>query len=145
MKATVKTLTLAALVSVAGMSFATEGSVGVVKERQDLMGSLGGAMKTLGDMLKSGAIDEAAATAALTAIQDAARNIPVVFETEDLTQPTKAKAEIWTQFDAFKASAAGLEAAATAALAAPGDANALGAAMGAMGGTCQGCHTAFRL
>lgn len=145
MKKSVKAVILAALVASAGIAFATDGSVGVVKERQDLMGGMGGAMKALGDMLKSGTIDEAAAIAALTTIQTSAHNIPVVFETNDLTPPTKAKPEIWAQMDAFKANAAALEAAATAALAAPGDANALGAAMGGMGGACQACHTAFRL
>lgn len=144
MKKSLKALVLAAIVASSGLAFALEGSVGVVKDRQALMGSNGASMKILGDMLKSGTIDVVAATAALTQLQTNAKNIPIVFETNDLTPPTKAKAEIWAQFDAFKANAAALEAAATAGLAAPGDANVLGAAMGAMGGACQACHTAFK-
>jgi len=145
MKKSAKAFVLAALVATTGLAFALDGSTGIVKERQDLMGANGGAMKVLGDMLKSGTIDVAAATAALTTLQTNAQNIAVVFEANDLTPPTKAKPEIWTQFDAFKGIAATMEAAATAALAAPGDPAVLGAAMGGMGGTCQACHTAYRL
>lgn len=145
MKKSAKLFAIAALVATAGLAFATDGSVGVVKERQDLMGSNGASMKILGDMLKSGTIDADAATAALTTLQANAHNIPVVFETNDLTPPTKAKPEIWTQVEAFTAAALVLETAATAALAGPIDANGLGAAMGAIGGSCQACHTAFRL
>ncbi len=145
MKKSAKAVILAALVATASIAFAIEGSVGVVKERQDLMGGNGGAMKALGDMLKSGTIDVAAATAALTTLQTNAQQIPVVFATNDLTPPTKAKPEIWLQFDAFTAAALVLQTAATAALAGPIDANGLGAAMAAMGGACGACHTAYRL
>ncbi len=145
MKKSARLFAVAALVATAGIAFAMDGSVGVVKERQDLMGSNGASMKILGDMVKSGTIDAAAATAALTTLQTNAQQIPVVFETNDLTPPTKAKPEIWTDFEGFKTKAAALEAAATAALAGAMDAAALGAAMGALGGSCQGCHEAFRL
>ena len=145
MKKSVKALVLAAIVASSGLAFALEGSVGVVKDRQALMGSNGGSMKALGEMVKSGTIDVAAATAALTTLQTNAQQISVVFETNDLTPPTKAKPEIWTDFERFKTKAAALEAAATAALAGAMDAAGLGAAMGALGGSCQGCHEAYRL
>ncbi len=145
MKKSLKALVLAAIVASSGLAFALEGSVGVVKDRQALMGSNGASMKILGDMLKSGTIDVAAATAALTTLQANSKNIPVVFATNDLTPPTKAKPEIWSQVEAFTAAALVLETAATAALAGPIDANGLGAAMGAIGGACGACHTAFRM
>jgi cytochrome c556 len=140
-----KGLAIAVLVASVGMAFAMEGSVGVVKERQDLMGSNGGAMKVLGDMAKGGAFDAAAAQAALETLKANAAMIPKVFEANDLTQPTKAKPEIWADYAAFTAAAMAMETAAGAVLAAPVDAAALGAAMQAIGGTCQGCHMAFRL
>ncbi len=145
MKKTTLSLILAAAIGASSFAFALEGSVGVVADRQHLMDSNGASMKALGDMLKSGTIDVAAATAALTTLQTNAHNIPGVFETNDLTPPTKANPAIWAQFDAFKAAAMALETAATAALAVPVDANTLGAAMGGIGGACQACHTAFKL
>ena len=145
MKKSAKAVILAAIIATTGVAFATEGSVGMVKVRQDIMGFNGGAMKALGDMVKSGTIDEAVAQTALRTLQINAQNIPIVFETNDLTPPTKAKPEIWTDFEGFKTKADGLEAAATAALAGAMDAGTLGAAMGALGGACQACHEAYRL
>lgn len=145
MRKSAKAVILAAIIATTGVAFATEGSVGMVKVRQDIMGFNGGAMKALGDMVKSGTIDAAVAQTALRTLQINAQNIPIVFETNDLTPPTKAKPEIWTDFEGFKTKAAGLEAAATAALAGAMDAGTLGAAMGALGGACQACHEAYRL
>jgi cytochrome c556 len=145
MKMKLKSLTFAALIASSGLVYALDGSVGAVKDRQLLMDGMGGAMKALSDMVKSGTVDAGAAKTALEVIQASAANIPVVFETNDLTPPTKALPDIWANFDAFKAEAGELQAAAEAALAGPADAAALGTALGAMGAVCQDCHKTFRM
>lgn len=144
MRKITRTLTLAVLVGSVGFAYATDGSVGVVKERQDLMIANAGAAKALGTMLQSGTIDAAAAQAALETLVANAKAIPTVFETNDLTPPTKASPAIWEQYDAFTALAMTLQTSAEAGLAAPGDAAVLGAAMQGIGGSCKACHTQFQ-
>ena len=57
---------------------------------------------------------------------------------------TRAQPTIWDDTDDFAGKWGDMGAAATALVAAAGDAAALGAAVGALGGTCQACHEAHR-
>lgn len=56
---------------------------------------------------------------------------------------SRAKAEIWSDPDGFAAGFVKLDEAATALIGAA-DAGAVGAGMGALGGTCKACHEKYR-
>ena len=114
-------------------------------EREKVMKAIGGAMGTLGGMAKGEvAYDAAAAEAAKAALIAAAGGVPAAFETqggEDAT--SEAKPEIWTSWDDFVKKNEALTAAATAADVS--SAEAIGASLGAIGGACKDCHTAYRV
>lgn len=56
---------------------------------------------------------------------------------------SRAKAEVWSKPDDFKAKFSDMEKAALALVGAA-DAGAVGAGMGALGGSCKGCHETYR-
>jgi cytochrome c556 len=133
------------LVLVAGVAFAqaTRTDPNSIARGQT-MGAIGGAMKVLGDMA-GGAVphDAAAAEAAKAALVAAATSIPVVFEPNTTDDASKAKPDVWTNWDDFAAKAKVLSDAATAL-----DVNSvesIGAGMGALGGACKDCHTTYRM
>jgi cytochrome c556 len=135
------------------LQLADAAQMAAVKERQELMKSIGGNMKTIADYLKEskGTADEAKAAAAN--IGDLAAKIPVAFEMKaslaemDAVGKNRGKPEIWSNWDGFKADAAVLEEKSMAVVAAfdGGDMGAVQAAVGAMGkDVCGGCHEEFR-
>lgn len=140
-----KTLILATVL-VAGVAFAKGDRTDPnAKMRSDLMRSIGGATKTLGDMAgDKAAFDAAAAEAAKAAMITAAGQIATAFAEQGGADPAQeAKPEIWTNWDDFAKKADALAAAATAL-----DATSLDgvkAGMGAIGGSCKDCHTSYRM
>lgn len=113
--------------------------------RSELMATIGGATKVLGGMAGGKApYDAAAAEAAKTAMAEASAKIAATFETEGAADPaSESKPELWANWDDFVKKAGALEAAATAL-----DASSLEgvqAGMGAIGGACKDCHTAYRM
>jgi len=137
----------------ASLQLADAAQMAAVKERQELMKSIGGNMKTIGDYLKEskGTAEEAKAAAAN--IGDLATKIPVAFEMKasleemDAVGKNRGKPEIWSDWDGFKADAALLKEKSMAVVAAfeGGDMGAVQAAVGAMGkDACGACHEAFR-
>lgn len=137
-KALVGCLALCATVAVA--ADATDPGV---KARQELMDVIGMNMKTLGDMAGGkSAFDAAAADAAKVAIIAAAVEIPNVFGPKAEDPKSKAKPEIWTEFEDFKKDAKELEEAAAGLDVASVDT--LKATMGNVGAVCKDCHTEFR-
>ncbi len=132
------------LVGVATVAIASDAADPTVKARQDLMVSISGATKTLGDMAQGNVpFDVAAAEAAKAALVTASGEIAARFEPQATDPKSKAKPEIWTNWDDFVAKAGALNAAATAADVS--SAAAIGASMGAIGGTCRNCHTSYRM
>ncbi len=130
----------------AGVAFAKgDATDPAAKAREDVMKAIGGAMGTLGGMAKGEvAYDAAAAEAAKAAIATAAGGIAVAFETQGGADPTsEAKPEIWANWDDFVKKADALAAAAAAADVS--SAETIGASMGALGGACKDCHTAYRM
>lgn len=106
-----------------------------------LMKANGGAMGALSKMAKGEmAYDAAAAEAAKMALITGAQNIPVVFETQ--FEGDEVKPEIWANWDDFAAKAKALEDAATALD--TSSVESIGAGLGAIGGTCQACHQAYK-
>lgn len=115
-----------------------------VKARMDAMKAIGGAMKTLSTMAKGEAEFSAeAANAALAIMAEQAAAVPALFEAQEDDPESDAADEIWTNWDDFVAKAKALETAASSAnIAGPDD---IGAAMGAVGGTCKACHSDYKL
>lgn len=124
-----------------------------VKERQELMKSIGGNAKTIADFLKEskGTAEEAQAAAAK--IGELADEIPEAFRVEaslsemDAVGKNRGKPEIWLDWDGFVERSATLEqkAGALASAFQSGDAGAIQAAFGDMGKNgCGGCHDDFR-
>jgi cytochrome c556 len=143
-----KLLKIAAIGAVlaAGAAFAEgDATDPAAMEREKVMKAIGGAMGALGGMAKGEVpYDAAAAEAAKTALVTAAGGVAAAFEAqggEDAT--SEAKPEIWTSWDDFVKKADALTAAATAADVS--SAEAIGASMGAIGGTCKDCHTTYRV
>ncbi len=143
MKFVTKSLVVGLVLS-ASVVFAGKSTDPDAKARQDLMGIVGMNTGILGDMAggKAG-FDAAKAEAAKAAIIDAAAKIPATFEPTGTDAESKAKPEIWTNWDQFLANATKLGAAATAL-----DATSLEGVQGGMagvGGACKDCHTGFKL
>lgn len=135
------------------LQLADAAQMAAVKERQELMKSIGGNMKTIADYLKDskGTAEEAKAAAA--EIGDLAMKIPAAFEVEaslaemDAVGKNRGKPEIWSDWDGFKEDAEVLAEKSMAVVAAfdGGDMGAVQAAVGDMGKNgCGGCHEDFR-
>jgi cytochrome c556 len=128
----------------AAVSFAAPASQSVVDERVAGMKSLIGAMRGA-----TGAGDPAEARASLAPAIAYARSLPDRFpKGTGIGDPgiskTRAKQDIWTKPDAFKASSAAFLAALEAASAGANDSAKFDAAMGDAKKSCSSCHDAFR-
>ena len=142
MKLVTKTIA-AGLILIAGAAIASEAADPNVKARQEVMETLGKNMKILGDIAGGkAAYDAAAAEAAKAAIIAAASEASAKFEPQATDPESEAKPEIWTNWDDFLAKDKALVDAATAwDVSSP---ETIGAGMGAVGGACKACHTAYR-
>jgi len=136
------------------VQIADAAQMAAVKERQELMKSIGGNMKTLTEYVKGegGHTADAAGTAAMK-INELAGQIPAAFETEaslsemDAVGKNRGKPEIWLMWDDFVEDAKTLEtkSADLAGVIKGGDMAAVQAAFGDMGKNgCGGCHEDFR-
>ena len=144
MKIVTKTV-VAALILSAGMAFAAGKSTDPdAIARQTLMGTVGMNTKILGDMAAGKAeFDAAKAEAAKVALTEAAGKIPATFKPQGTDAESKAKPEIWTNWEDFLLKADALTKAATAL-----DTTTIEgvqAGMGGVGGACKDCHTKNRL
>jgi len=144
LKFVAKTLVVG-LILVAGFAVAKEGVQDpTVKARMDLMRTIGMSVKTLGDMAGGkSAYDAAAAEAAKAALIAASADVAAKFEPQATDPVSEAKPEIWTTWDDFVVKATALTTAATAID--TSSAESIGAGMGAIGGSCKDCHTAYRM
>lgn len=138
-------LVLGAALLSAGVAFAEgEATDPTVQARQALMKTVGMNTKILGDMAGGKtAFDAAGAAAAKVALAAAAADIAAKFETQATDPATEAKPEIWTNWEDFVTKAAALKTAAEGLDASSLDS--VKAGMGAIGGTCKACHTAYRM
>lgn len=132
-----------ALILVGGVALA-EGAVDPdVKARQDLMVANGAAMKTLGGMASAKiAFDATAAEAAKQVLIANAAGTLVVFKNQASDPAGHASNSIWTAWDDFSAKAGDMGTAAAALDTT--SAESVAAGLGAIGGTCKACHTAYK-
>ncbi|MFT6452395.1 MAG: cytochrome c556 [Halocynthiibacter sp.] len=139
---TVSVLTLAIFAS--GANAHEDVKNETVKARMMAMSAIGGAMKTVGGMAQGKVAFDAEAAAAAVAVMEAqSAKVPALFEAQEGDPKSEAKPEIWTNWDDFVAKSNALNAAAKAAD--TSSVEALGASLGALGGACKACHTAYRL
>ncbi|MBU2866130.1 c-type cytochrome [Pacificibacter marinus] len=115
-----------------------------VADRMAAMKAIGGSMKTLGDMAKGATeFDVAVAQAAVDTLEAQSEALPALFEAQETDPESEAKPEIWTNWDDFVAKSNSLNAAAAAITIT--DAASVGAALGAVGGSCKDCHSEYRM
>ena len=123
---------------------------GAVKARGAQMTMISYHTGLLGDMAKGDVpYDAAMATAAAENLAAAAAmkraTLWIEGSEQGAVEGSRAKAEIWSAPAGFEEKAVALEpAAATMVTAAGTDLEALRAAMGGIGGSCKGCHEAYR-
>jgi cytochrome c556 len=139
-----KTLVLG-LVLAGGMAVAQQQATDpTVVAWKNLMRANAAAAKVLGDMAGGKTpYDQAAAEAAKADLIADSKATPAAFQTQASDPASKAKPEIWTNWDDFVAKAGGLAAAAEALD--TSSAETIGAGMGAIGGACTACHRAYQL
>ncbi len=114
-----------------------------VRARQELMAANGAALKTLGDMASAkSAFDAAQAQAAKQVLVANAAGVLGVFKNEASDPAAHASTAIWGAWDDFTAKASDMGKAAQALDTA--SAQSLAAGLGAIGGTCKACHTAYK-
>lgn len=141
----VRKLAFAGLILAAGVAYAeVEPTDPNVIARQDLMKTIGGATKALGDMAGGKvAYDAAAAEAAKATLVAASADIEAKFTPTTTDPAEEAKPEVWTNWEDFLVKAKGLTDAATALD--TGSAESIGAGMAGVGGACKACHTTYRM
>lgn len=116
--------------------------------RQDMMKKVGGAMGALAGIAKGEKpYDADIVKASLTTMSEVGKAFPDQFPAgSEAGNDTEASPKIWEAMDDFKAKSAKFAADADAALASlPADQAAVGAALGAIGPNCGGCHEVYRV
>ena len=123
------------------------GATGVVKERMELMKSMGDRMKKMGDMVKGKvAFDSASIAASAQEIKQAAPEITHLFPEGSSHKPSEALPRIWEErgkFDELTESMI-LEAGKLNDVASAGDRRSIMVQFTKLGKTCSSCHTDFR-
>jgi cytochrome c556 len=115
------------------------------QDRHMAMEAVGDAMKPLGAMAKKAApFDAAVVKASATTIADNLQTAQGLFPAGSGGGESRAKPEVWTDAAGFEKSMRDGYAAAVA-LQSVSDEAAFGPALGALGGSCKGCHEKYRL
>ncbi|MDF1872611.1 cytochrome c [Vannielia sp.] len=135
----------------AGAAFAATHAVEVQESREAIMKEMGKSLGVLGKMAKGQLdYDAATATAAATALKDAAEKAhdpalwPEGTDTMSIDE-TRAMPDIWDNMADFEAKGAALIEASIAMEAAAAEGlQPMQAAMGNLGGSCGGCHKVYR-
>jgi len=142
----INTLAAITILSAATAAYAhTNVKNAAVKARMDLMGTIAGNMKVLGDMAKGArAFDAGKAQVAASAIAEGAGKTPALFKAQEDDPKSEAKPAIWQNFADFTAKAAAMEGAASQAAGALTSVDALRTAVGQIGATCGACHKVYR-
>ena len=123
------------------------GATGVVKERMDLMKSMGDQMKTMGEMMKGKrAFDAAAIANSALDISRVAPEINHLFPQGSLHKPSEALPRIWQERDQFDELTRNMikEADKLSNLASTGERRSILIQFTRLGKTCSSCHTDFR-
>ena len=139
-----------AAVSLAALTALTAGSVAaamsVQEERAVVMKGLGGHMKALGAVAKGEAKADAGTVVHAKALRQLSVTIAHLFPEGSGGGDSRALPKIWSDWDGFKKASDDFAAATPQLVAAAetGDPRQIGAALGAVGKTCGGCHKPYR-
>ena len=116
----------------------------VIAERKANFKANAAAIKAINAALGGGDFDTVITQA--TTIADWARVMPDYFPENSDSGDTKARADIWMDFNGFKSRASDNEQAALTLIssAKTGDVSATFSALKALGGTCKSCHNNFK-
>jgi cytochrome c556 len=134
-----------------GLAWAQDPSpADIIKMRQKDLKELGGALKAIGDQLKTGMPDKAITVPAANKALELSKELPNWFPKgtgPEAGVKTAAKPEIWSMPDEFKADADKLapETTKLAAIVETGGVPSIGAQLQATGKVCGACHKEFRL
>ncbi len=126
------------------ISSAVVAQADVIAERKANFKANAAAMKAINAALGGGDFDTVITQA--TTIADWARVMPDYFPENSDSGDTKARADIWMDFDGFKSRASANEQAALTLISTAkiGDVSATIGALKALGGTCKSCHDNFK-
>ncbi|MDW3207052.1 MAG: cytochrome c [Alphaproteobacteria bacterium] len=114
--------------------------------RNGAMEAIAGHMKALGAVAKGEAQADAGTPVHAMSLNALAKTVPSLFMANATTDKSRAKPEIWSDWEGFKKAADDFAMATgeLAEAAKSGDAGQIGAALGGVGKTCGGCHKPFR-
>lgn len=135
--------------AVGGVAMAAVDAGKVITSRIDNYKKIGKAFKDINDGLKADAPDAKAIAAQAKTIKDLSGHIPSWFPKgtgPETGLKTRAKADIWTDWATFAASAKSLnaESAKLETISKGGNIDAIKAQVKATGGACKTCHDKFR-
>ena len=141
-------LTLLLGFSVVGMTVAHEGATGIVKERMDMMKSMGDASKAIGKMIKDQtAFDAAQIAEHADTINTQSQHILTHFPEGSLQHASEALPSIWENWPQFEQITQQLQTESAALVDVAengGDKKAVMRQFAKMGKTCKSCHEDFR-
>lgn len=135
------------LVGASQTALAHGGATGVVKERMDLMSSIGDRMKVIAAMVKGEKSFDAETVADKAGeIAEHGPKVAPTFHEKNLDEPSEALPAIWTDWDKFEGLTQDLtrEAEKLAATAKDGDKRAVMVQFVKLGKVCSACHTDYR-
>lgn len=137
-------IALAGVMAITGAAFA---QADAIKSRKEAMKAVGGGMGALVKMVKGEEpFDAAKAKAAVETMAAKAKGFDALFPKGSETGgETEAGPAIWTDANGFKAALAKLETTAAAQAGLVTSLDGVKAAVGALGGTCKGCHDGYRV
>ena len=139
---------VAAVAAGVGVASAADESENVIKYRQNVMRSIGGHMGAISGVVKGEVTFGSHVSTHAEALAATSQVIVDMFPQGSTTgAETRAKAEIWQDWDTFRQKATDLQNAAANLVQVAnggGDAAALEAAFGQVGMACGGCHRPFR-
>ncbi len=138
---------IAGWVSASAVSLAHAGKEplpeGPIRDRHELMERVGKQAKIIGDALKSGRLDPVGGAAEKIA-EEAGKALPL-FPAGSTHPRSRAKEEIWQNWEEFERLMKSLEADARATASAAAAGGDVRAAANKMFGNCKSCHDRFRL
>jgi len=133
------------LVSLPVVGF-SQSDAAAIKYRRSLMKGQTGHLGAMFGIVKGGVGRATDLAVHARALQELTGMLVPAFEQDTMGGETRAKSEIWDDFNAFKSKAADAEKAATGIVRAveSGNRAVLGKALGGMGKACKGCHKKYR-
>lgn len=116
---------------------------GPIRDRHELMEGIGKNAKTIGDAMKSGKFEPVGPAA--DAIHTSAGKVLALFPKGSTHEHSRAKPEIWQQWDKFESGVQALATASAELAAAAKAGSGVPDAAQKMFGTCKACHDQFRV